>query len=206
MPHTLTGSSEWYRDTCCSLDAATSACHHLECKTNIRVYSYSWILCSSVILGFILVLHILWNANHGQVSSNSNAIYPQLKFYEEDLHCPKKNVLHFVIFSVTSIFLYDPTQLYLVNWMTRCLGVEKVIFVKCKLEHFNAFRKEQMGSFYLHLDQNSKLNFYMSKPMQFGCCRDGDYGLYIFTHNTSKDTVIHCAQWEKRGFRGTYSI
>lgn len=90
MPHTLTGSSEWYCDTCCSLDAATSACHHLECKTNIRVYSYSWILCSSVILGFVLVLHILWNANHGQVSSNSNAIYPQLKFYEEDLHCPKK--------------------------------------------------------------------------------------------------------------------
>lgn len=150
MQQTLTDSSwEWSLDTGWSLSAAESACHHLGCKICIRVHASHGLFRAAAVLGFALVLHILWDANHHQGSSSSNAIHPQLKIYGEDLHCPKNkhSALHFVAFGVTSTFSYDPTQLYLVMWMTRCLEVEKVIFVECKLQHFTALQKEQTGGF-----------------------------------------------------------
>lgn len=80
--------------------------------------------------------------------------------------------------------------------MTRCPGVEKVAFVKYKLEHFTALWKEQMGAFYLHLAQNPKLKFCMSSPMWFGCCTGGNCGLCILTHNMYSH--ILCSMGEKR--------
>lgn len=150
VQRTLTDSpQEWSLDIGWSLNAAACACQHLGLKVYVRVHASRGLFCAPAVLGFGPGLHILWDANHRQGSSSPNAVYPQLKFYEEDLHCPKnkQSALHFVAFRVTSTVSYDPTQLYLVMWMTRCLEVEKVIFVKCKLQHFTALQKEQMGVF-----------------------------------------------------------
>ena len=87
---TLTDSPrEWSLDIGWSSSAAASACQHLGLKVYVRVHASHGIFCVPAVLGFGPVLRILWDANHRQGSSSSNAIYPPLKFYEEDLHCPK---------------------------------------------------------------------------------------------------------------------